>query len=355
MLKVLHCIHSLSNGGAERQLCLLANASQQAGMQAKVFCVDATGHTITDQNVGITVLADVDSYPLSMRDELKVLVEDFAPDVIHTWLPAPMNVAVLSVAGKFKIPAVASYRNRRRFDSWQRIPDFLAMVFWADKIISNNPVSQSSFFYRKLFNNKNGCEIANAVSVSNNLERRESIWQEEKRFIFVGRLTAQKNWHTMISAFARLSASQPWRLTICGDGEDRQKLEETILTLGIEDNIEIKGFCENVYQEISDSDFLILPSWYEGMPNVVLEAMALGVPCGVSLISAHQSLFDSSVVEFFDPASEDQMLNVITKVVTGDIDLIEQSKKVLAFSEKFTPKVMADNYFTEYEKLVDNK
>ena len=76
---------------------------------------------------------------------------------------------------------------------------------------------------------------------------------------------------------------------------------------------------------------------------------------GVSLIPAHKSLFDSSVVEFFDPGSEDQMLKVITKVISGDIDLIEQSKKVLDFSEKFTPKIMAKNYLSEYEKLIDNK
>lgn len=355
MLKVLHCIHSLSNGGAERQLCLLANASQAVGMQAEVFCVDKAGHSISNTDIGISVLSDTNRYPLSMRDELIAVVENFSPDVIHTWLPAPMNVAVLSVAGKYKIPAVASYRNRRRFDSWQRIPDFLAMFFWADKIISNNPVSQSSFLYRKLFKYKGGDEISNAVSITDNLKSKENSHSEVKRFIFVGRLTHQKNWHTMIKAFSRLSVNQPWKLVICGDGEDRQALEEEILNLGIKDHVELKGFCDNIYQEISDSDFLLLPSWYEGMPNVVLEAMALGVPCGVSLIPAHESLFDRSIVEFFDPNSVDQLLNVITKVVTDDIDLIKQSKKVLAFSEKFTPQVMAKKYLSVYKILVDNK
>jgi len=355
MLKVLHCIHSLSNGGAERQLCLLANASGEARMQATLFCVDASGHSVTDKSVAIKVLSDNDKYPYRMREELMAVVEEFDPDVIHTWLPAPMNVAVLSVAAKYGVPAVASYRNRRNFDSWQRIPDFMAMAIWADKIISNNPVSQSSFLYRHLFRHKDGIEIANAVSVNTNLDRKSIVKPEEKRFIFVGRLTHQKNWQTMINAFSKLSADQSWKLIICGDGEDRKKLESLILALELENNVEIKGFCETVYQEIIDSDFLMLPSWYEGMPNVVLEAMALGVPCGVSLIPAHKSLFDSSVVEFFDPGSEDQMLKVITKVISGDIDLIEQSKKVLDFSEKFTPKIMAKNYLSEYEKLIDNK
>lgn len=359
ILRVLHCIHSLSGGGAERQLCLLANASHEQGMQAGIFSVSEVGQSMTDRHIERFLLSDEKKYPVKMADELSDVVQRFAPDVIHAWLPAPMNIAVLRVAHQHRIPVVASYRNRRTFDSWQRIPDFIAMLLWADRIVANNPAKQSSLFYRKLFKAKNGVEIPNAVKVPYFKRSYPRGDASRKRFIFVGRLTEQKNWRTLLAAFTKLSksadVSPDWELLLCGDGEDRQELDQIIDANNLGARVNAMGFCDDIYTQIAQADYLVLPSWFEGMPNVVLEAMALGVPCAVSRIPAHEAIFDDSTVAFFEPDSTAQLADILAQVIAGELDLSQISNRVLRFSEEFSAVKMAERYCEVYSELANSK
>lgn len=97
------------------------------------------------------------------------------------------------------------------------------------------------------------------------------------RFLSVGRLCAQKNQVLMIEAFAR-HARPGDTLVIAGEGPERKRLEERIASLGLAGRVELPGHVENPAKLYADADVFLLSSDYEGVPAVVLEALAAGLP-----------------------------------------------------------------------------
>ena len=104
---------------------------------------------------------------------------------------------------------------------------------------------------------------------------------ERKHDIYVvGRMDGNKNQAMAISAFGKAATERPdFRLVVCGDGPDRGKLVELAETCGIADRVDFPGIVSDVPDRLYDAYAFLLPSDTEGMPNTLLEAMSLGLPC----------------------------------------------------------------------------
>ncbi len=94
----------------------------------------------------------------------------------------------------------------------------------------------------------------------------------------VGRLTRQKDFPTLLRAFALVRKNRPCRIIILGEGRDRAALESLAKQLGIQDDLAMPGFMENPYAYMSKAALFVLSSRWEGSPNVLTEALALGIP-----------------------------------------------------------------------------
>ena len=92
----------------------------------------------------------------------------------------------------------------------------------------------------------------------------------------VGRLTRQKDFPTLIRAFAEVRRRHPARLIILGEGEDRRLLESLIGELGLNDAVALPGFRENAMAYMAGSALFVLSSAWEGLPTVLIEALAAG-------------------------------------------------------------------------------
>lgn len=112
-------------------------------------------------------------------------------------------------------------------------------------------------------------------------EKAPHIWLSDKRFpviIGAGRLTLQKDFATLIRAFAELSQKLEARLIILGEGERRGELSQLVAQLRLKEKVELPGFTPNPYAYMAAADLFVLSSRWEGSPNVLTEAMALGTP-----------------------------------------------------------------------------
>ncbi len=97
-------------------------------------------------------------------------------------------------------------------------------------------------------------------------------------FISVGRLTEQKDYFTLLRAFALVRKQQEAKLLILGEGEDREGLEALSKELNIEEDVSLPGFLDNPYAYLKRSDVFVSSSGWEGLPTVVIEALALAKP-----------------------------------------------------------------------------
>jgi glycosyltransferase involved in cell wall biosynthesis len=94
----------------------------------------------------------------------------------------------------------------------------------------------------------------------------------------VGRLTSQKDFPLLIKAFARVQQSLSARLLILGEGPERIALEALVKQLGLEDVVSLPGFVSNPYPFMAHASLFVLPSRWEGLPTVLVEALYCGVP-----------------------------------------------------------------------------
>lgn len=94
----------------------------------------------------------------------------------------------------------------------------------------------------------------------------------------MGRLSEQKNFELLLSAFADVRAARRARLVILGEGPLRDRLTESVRRHGLADDVDMPGFVANPYDYLAHADLFALSSDWEGLPTVLIEALALGTP-----------------------------------------------------------------------------
>lgn len=134
---------------------------------------------------------------------------------------------------------------------------------------------QKSYYDKKLRNR--GTVIYNPLYI----EKLPTIYngRRAKKIVTMGRLSEQKNQKILIEAFSKIEGAYPeYELIIYGEGSLRETLEKQVRDLGIEQKVKLPGNDANVLEKIRDAGIFVLSSNYEGMPNALIEAMALGIP-----------------------------------------------------------------------------
>ena len=96
--------------------------------------------------------------------------------------------------------------------------------------------------------------------------------------VAAGRLVPQKNFPLLLAAFARLHAQRPARLLILGEGRERPRLEAAAHELGIAADVALPGHVDNPYAAFARASLFVLSSDWEGLPTVLIEALACGCP-----------------------------------------------------------------------------
>lgn len=101
---------------------------------------------------------------------------------------------------------------------------------------------------------------------------------EEPTLLGVGRLVPDKDFTTLLRALARVNQARPARLIILGDGPERETLEAEALRLGMAGRVWMPGFVDNPFAHMRQASAFVLSSRREGLPNVLIQAMACGTP-----------------------------------------------------------------------------
>ena len=94
----------------------------------------------------------------------------------------------------------------------------------------------------------------------------------------VGRLAPEKDFATLIRAFARVQRHRPARLMILGEGSERGSLEALVAALGLEDSVSLPGFAINPFAYMTRAGVFVLSSLSEGSPGALIQALACGAP-----------------------------------------------------------------------------
>ncbi|WP_245606720.1 glycosyltransferase [Thiothrix lacustris] len=109
-------------------------------------------------------------------------------------------------------------------------------------------------------------------------KERSSVTIEGQYIVAAGRLSPEKNFKSLLDAYAQSQARQTFKLAILGEGPERAALEQHIKQHGLEQQVILPGFMRNPYPYIAHSHCLVLSSLHEGFPVILIEALGLGRP-----------------------------------------------------------------------------
>lgn len=155
---------------------------------------------------------------------------------------------------------------------------FRIMYSLADKIIVNSYEFKNNF---KNYYNLDSTVILNPLKIVKTKKKISFFKNFNKlKIICIGRLTHQKDHMTLLKSLELLKYKFKvnFRLYLIGKGYNFNLLSNFIKISGLQKNIKLAGYKENAFEYINSSDLLVLTSRYEGLPNVLIEAQALGVP-----------------------------------------------------------------------------
>lgn len=207
---------------------------------------------------------------------LKKIIKDEKTDIIISFLPEPI-IRILSLKKYFKdIPIIISVRNHPMKEFNYPLLKYIRNFYYkkADKII----LQDESYikYYPKNIQEKIVI-IPNFLSPDFYLQNKK--FKRKKKIVTVTRLEKQKNVSLLIEAFSKLKPKfNDYKLYICGTGSEKKNLEQQIKKLNMEKRIILLGRVKSVPDLIADASIFVLPSNYEGMPNVLLEAMSMSLP-----------------------------------------------------------------------------
>lgn len=147
----------------------------------------------------------------------------------------------------------------------------------------------------------------------------------------IGRLTPQKDFQTLIQAFSEARKKIPCRLIILGEGEEKAALEQLSKDLNISDDIDFPGFVKNPLAFLSRADLFVLSSRWEGLGNVLVEALAVGTPViSTNCPNGPFEILEGGKYGQLIPMEDSKaMAEAIIKVLSGDFAAAPWEKKHL--------------------------
>jgi GalNAc-alpha-(1->4)-GalNAc-alpha-(1->3)-diNAcBac-PP-undecaprenol alpha-1,4-N-acetyl-D-galactosaminyltransferase len=318
-MKVLLLVSSMGSGGAERVAATLANAWTTRGYQVTLMpTFSGRGdcfYTLLPK-VRLIYLADL-IYNKSRNlfnqlvrlNKLRRFMADERPDVIVSFL-SNVNVAAVIASAGLDLPIIICervdpfvmpssrllklaccltypYANALMVQT-QSVANKYALNGWMGRLIPviPNPVPEHLLSVQSTLVNKN------------------------KRLLSIGRFDEQKQFDVLIKVFATIASNhKDWSLRIIGDGPLREALVQQVAANYLLGRVEFPGRSSNIVEELSQADAFVLTSAYEGFPNALLEAMAVGLPCvAFDCPSGPREMSEEGQVAVLVPLNDEQQL-----------------------------------------------
>jgi glycosyltransferase involved in cell wall biosynthesis len=369
-MKIVQFVNNLDIGGLERLAVELALRQKLAGHEAVIYCLTHRGYFADEAEAsGVRVVAfekPRGPSPATVRSLVKSLIKD-RPDVLHTHNHLVHHYGV--VAGRIAgVSVIVNTRHRAerqikeqgaRYVLTTNSPDrkadliYRASLRWTDAVVM---ISEAT---REFFVQHRGCPTEKTHVILNGapLERFFSCpaspgaMRPRIRFGTASRMVAEKDHFTLLAAFARVAKSLPHaELHVAGDGPLRLRIESLIAELNLKERVILHGALRDMPDYLRQLDVFVMASLNEGLPIVILEAMAAGLPIVSTRAGGiHEAAVEGLNARFVDPGDVNGLAQqMIQMAQCHNLAEIGGYGRTLV-AERY----QIDRTWLEYEKLFD--
>lgn len=321
-MKLLFITESLGSGGAERQLTGLAALLAAKGHQCVVV-------TWVDKNFYASYLAENNVRHILLRpkgrfDRVRKLATIFrseSADAVISFLPMANETAALA-SMLCPVKLIVSERSFTTNWGWRRRLTNLLYRRAAYIVANSNNEAQNIRVHCPKLASRT-LAIPNYVDIERFSMTVPRVRDEGRpiSFVGVGRVIPSKNILNLLKALAKVKAQEiDFTFDWYGDTYDKDYLAEVnrvITELHLENQFKLRGECKAIEEAYWHADVMCMPSTLEGYPNVLVEAMATGLPVVVSNVCEHPHIVGDGVNGFlFDPYNVDAMAEAMIKAAS---------------------------------------
>ncbi len=286
-ITILFFLPSLNGGGAERVVLTLLRHLDRTQFLPKLVLLEKSGRyldqipddvAVIDLNVSKARYSIFKVFPLIRREK---------PDIVFTTL-AHLNLMIAPLIPLFggKTRFIARESNtvsvRNKDENYPAVFDWLYRNIYRfyDTIITQAAYMKRDLEEHYAIDPSKMVVIYNPVDADTILQKAKAsttqLPKNRYNLLAVGRLDHEKGFDMLIEIMTKLD--KRYHLTILGEGAHKEMLQELIKRTGLDKRVKLAGFVQNPYPYMQKADLLVLPSRYEGLPNVVLEANVCGTP-----------------------------------------------------------------------------
>jgi len=367
VLNVLQVIPTLDRSGAEKQMVLLAAGLPRDRFRVEVAALTRLGPLEADlRGAGIPVTLigkrlKVDPVALN---RLTGLMRERRFDVVQTWIFAA-NVYGRIAAHRARVPVILTAE--MAVDLWKgrgqlRIDRSLSR--WTDRIVGNSNAVVDFYANAGIPRERLTC-IPSGIGDEEpppvdpaTIRRSFQLDPGCPLVLFVGRLAPQKGVKDLIAAFDLLQHIRPdYRLLIAGDGPLRADLDDLASAFRLNPMVRFLGHRDDVPSLLAAADLLVLPSYYEGLPNVVLEAMRFRKPVVATSAPGTTEVVADGQTGILVPMHQPTALAQAIRVVLDDREMSArygEAGRARAEAE-FRATTMVERFASLYEELAKGK
>ncbi|MBL8889604.1 MAG: glycosyltransferase [Planctomycetaceae bacterium] len=366
--KITMIIPTLVQGGAEKQMSLLAAGLPKTEFDVRVIALTAGGpweKYLLDHQVPVRVIGKRFKFdPFSFYSLYRELKQE-KPDLIHTWIFAANSYG--RVAGRLAGVPVRVV-GERCVDLWKNEFHFWLDRFlerWTDAIVTNSQGVVDFYQQHRIGLNKfhvipNGSWPQGVADphARQNWRERLKLPQDAVIATSLARLWPQKKLKDLIWAIDLLNCKyQHVHLVIAGDGPERQRLQQFACEAKVADRVHFLGHLSSADSLLQASDLFCLVSEYEGQSNSLMEAIHWRIPAVVSDIAGNRDLIPDVEHGYLCPVGD---RIAIAKQMVAALESPEEarSRAVRAaerLGETFGSKRMIDDYAVLYRRLLEQR
>ncbi len=279
-MRILFVASSMGYGGAERVISLLSNELCAQGHEIGIYLTSSSDKCVYQLDERISIYAEKSIKNLAgVIKGIRGYTKRFDPDVVVPFMTYQCMYTCIALMFT-KYPIVVCERNDPQTIDGKPAPKY---VFWVRNFLFSRAegavfqtVGARDMFPSRIV--KRGTVINNPIDSSVLPDPYKGT--RDNRIVNVGRLSAQKNQSMLISSFAQIKDEFPEiSVEIYGDGEKGEELRELCESLGVSDRVHLMGNVSGVCEYIKSARVFAFTSNFEGMPNALAEAMAIGLPC----------------------------------------------------------------------------
>ncbi|GAJ38354.1 glycosyltransferase [Saccharococcus caldoxylosilyticus] len=290
--KVLFILPSLRGGGAERVMVTLLKHVDRDKFDLHLALVSKEGPYLTE------VPYDVPIYDLGAKRvryafvPMLKLIRQLKPDIVFSTL-GHLNIALIILRflmlshTRLIVREANTVSEIVKLSSKSWLWKFLYKTFYkqADLVICQSDYMKQDLIENFKVPEQKAIRIYNPVDVDT-IRKKANLGENpflhsptSPNIVAIGRLVYQKGFDRLLQAMPQLLKEKPnAKLWILGEGPLEEELKEQCIRLGIVEKVEFVGFQKNPYVWLKHADLFVLSSYYEGLPNVLLEAIACGCP-----------------------------------------------------------------------------